>query len=229
MTKTATSDQNAAMSLYASLLEEAKVRIGAIEAVLNQQLVMPGPIAHEFCFLQLRFLCELIALGCLVVHGDIKGPKATKPAREGRLGKEWSADTIIQGLGDLHEAFYPIPITQERRPKGWHLTPVQDGFLTKDDLVTLYHRCNDNLHRGNVKKLLKDRMPRQFNFPDVLQWIQKVGKLLSLHTIPLFEAGTLILVVLKNADDNQRVQVSFASAGAPDPDTLAGLKAETGK
>jgi hypothetical protein len=68
-------------------------------------------------------------------------------------------------------------------------------------------------------------MPRQFNFPDVLQWIQKVGKLLSLHTIPLFEAGTLILVVLKNVDDNQRVQVSFAAAGTPDPDTLVGLKA----
>src|SRR5262249_13403335 len=146
--KTATAEQEAAMRLYAQLLEEAKVRIAAIEAILNGSLIMPGPIAHEFCYLQLRFLCELIALGCLVLHGDIKDPKATKKAKEGKLGKAWSAETIIDELGKLHPAFYPRPTTRLRTPNGFHLEDLKEEYLTKEELVRLYRICGDNLHRG---------------------------------------------------------------------------------
>ncbi len=63
-----------AMSLYANLMEEAKIRIDALNMGLNGSVVVPGQIIREFYFLQLRMLCELIALGCLVTHGDITKP-----------------------------------------------------------------------------------------------------------------------------------------------------------
>jgi hypothetical protein len=206
------------MKLYADLLGEAKVRISAIEAILNRQLVLPSPIAHEFCFLQLRFLCEIIALGCLVLHGDIKAEASAKALREGKIKKAWSAQLIIEELSKLHPSFYPFPTTQLKLPGGpnFHLTPLKpDDYLSKDDLVRLWNHCGDHLHRGSLKKLLKARMPTQFNFPDVSGWLTKIGALLSFHVVPLFEPGTLLLCILRNRDDNEAVQVAFAAANPP--------------
>ncbi len=58
-------------------------------------------------------------------------------------------------------------------------------------------------------------MPTQFNFPDVLRWLKKIGALLSFHVVPLFESGTLLLCVLRNIDDNERAQVVFAAKSDP--------------
>jgi|SRR5882724_2304781 len=56
----------------------------------------------EFCYLQLRMLCELIAVGCLVVHGDVEGTKG--------LCKVWAADKVMKRLEKLHPDFYPHPM-----------------------------------------------------------------------------------------------------------------------
>ena len=216
--------QHEAMGLYANILEEAKFRIRCVEDVLNGKITLPSPILHDLCFLQLRFICELIALGCLVIHGDIKGERAKKAARDGELRKKWSADEIIERLSDLHPGFYPIPHSQTRTKIGFHLEGVSDGYLTKDDLLKLYHLCGRHLHRGSLKKLLKSPQPMQFNFPDVLAWLKKIGTLLSFHMIPLFEEGTLVLVVLRNADDNERVQVAFAAKNIDEGDNVPVVK-----
>ena len=162
-------------------------------------------------------LCELIAIGCLVLHGDINKRGI------GKLKGKWSADDIITALENIHPAFYPIPHTQEKTTNGFHLTALKDGFLTKTDLVHLVHTCGNHLHRGSLKKVLKGRQPTQFNFPDVLGWAQKIGTLLSTHMIPLFEEGILVLVILRNINDNGRVQIAFASKPFPQdnqaPDT----------
>jgi hypothetical protein len=214
------------MSVYAGLLEEAKVRISAVEAVLNAQVILPSPIAHEFCFLQLRLLCEVIALGCLVLHGDIRAEGHARSIRDGKLKKTWSAQLIIEELSNLHPSFYPFPTTQEKLPVGFHLTPLKpQDYLTREDLIKLWNICGEHLHRGNLKKLLKSRMPTQFNFPDISGWLKKIGALLSFHVVPLFEPGTLLLVVLRNRDDHERTQVVFAAASAPPEGyDLAGAK-----
>jgi hypothetical protein len=210
-----TKQQFEAMGLYADLLEEAKIRINSVEQALSGRIPLPGPFLHEYCFLQLRMLCELIAIGCLVLHGDID------KSGIGKLKKTWSAEDIIKALSDIHPSFYPIPHTQEQTENGVHLTALDGGFLNKSDLLTLVQTSGSHLHRGSLKKILKGRQPTQFNFPDVLSWLQKIGKLLSFHMIPLFETGTLILVVLRNTRDHERVQVSFASAPFPKADQIA--------
>jgi hypothetical protein len=220
--KKPTSQQSEAMTLYANLLEEAKIRINSVEQALAGTIPLPGPFLREYCFLQLRMLCELIAIGCFVVHGDIN------KSGIGKIKKTWSAEDIINSLTDIHPAFYPIPHLQEKTPTGFNLTALSDGYLTKDDLITLVHISGSHLHRGSVKKILKGPQPIQFNFPDVLGWLQKIGKLLSLHMIPLFQEGTLILVVLRNMQDNQRVQIAFASKPFPKNEQVANAKKGAG-
>jgi hypothetical protein len=95
----ATKEQMASIQLYADLLGEAKIRIGIINHFITGKAELPGPLIRESGFLQLRMLCEFIALGCLVAHGDI--------TRRTKLRKEWSAYRIIEALENLHQDFYP--------------------------------------------------------------------------------------------------------------------------
>ena len=109
--------------LYAALMEEVKVRIECIEQALAGRTGFPPPIVREFCYLQLRLLSELIALSCLVAHGDIAGLQSHKS------GRAWSADEILKRLTELRPHFYPIAVKQtkaEKKDRGvsYHLTPV---------------------------------------------------------------------------------------------------------
>jgi len=42
--------------------------------------------------------------------------------------------------------------------------------------------------------------------------------------IPLFEEGTLVLVVLRNLQDDERVQVAFASKPFPEDEQIPNAK-----
>jgi hypothetical protein len=66
-----TKKQNEAINLYAAIMEEAKIRLNSIDMALAGTTILPHQLVREFCFLQLRMLCELIALGCLTAHGDV--------------------------------------------------------------------------------------------------------------------------------------------------------------
>ena len=58
-------------AIYANLMDEAKTRIDSIERAISGQFNLHPMLIQEFCYLQLRLLCEGIALGCVVSHGDI--------------------------------------------------------------------------------------------------------------------------------------------------------------
>jgi hypothetical protein len=197
-----TKKQLDAMHLYAAIMEEAKIRLFSIDMALGGATILPHQLVREFCFLQLRMLCELVALGCLAAHGDIE--ETTK------LRKEWSADRIMEKLEALHPTFYPRPVRQTRHPEGhWHMENVSEPFLTKQELLSLNGKSGDVLHRGNLKKLLSPKTPIQTNFPDMAEWGRKISVLLNMHAIFLL-GGEIILCKLRNPGDKDRVQVLFA-------------------
>lgn len=193
------------MKLYAALLEEAKLRMGVIESALSGSIPLEGPFLQDTCFLQLRFLCELIALSCLVIHGDIDATKRRD------LRKKWHAKEIIERLEEIHPSFYPVPGTLKKTPTGWHIDKVDEPFLSKSALVELYGKCGDALHRGDLKRLLKSSRPRQFMPEEVARSLQKIRTLLDVHSIPLFQEGTVIVVLLRDEKLNGSVLVRFAS------------------
>jgi hypothetical protein len=89
----------------------------------------------------------LITLGALVAHGDIAATKSSK------LQKAWHAKEIMDELLKLHPEFYPYPMRQ-----GAHnhriLDAVDPSPLPRDELLNLYGKAGDYLHRGSVKKLI---------------------------------------------------------------------------
>jgi hypothetical protein len=100
-----TKDESETVHVYTALMNEVKIRMDAFNWLVGGRSGLSGPIIRESCFLQLRFMCELIALGCLVAHGDINSTKST------RLKDEYAPDKILKQLGQLHPDFYPFPAT----------------------------------------------------------------------------------------------------------------------
>ena len=160
---------------YCRLMEEILIRDELLQNVLNLGLahgpamaLQPEKLTDakvEFAYLQLRMICELIALGCLAAHGDIEG------ARTAKLRRSYEADGILKALEKLHPDFYPKPSRQshDRDAKGiWRLEPIKSGFLTKQELFRLYGECGRFLHRGNLQALLVSGA----NIPDPAQPIQ---------------------------------------------------------
>lgn len=97
-----TSDIEAA-DAYRRVMEEAKLRALSMNTVLSGAIALPVPLLNEFCYPQLRILCELIALGCLVAHGDIHETKSRD------FQKSYHAGDIVKRLAKLHPNFYPSP------------------------------------------------------------------------------------------------------------------------
>ncbi len=195
-------------TLYANLMDEVKVRVDCISRAVRGQTGFPGPIVRDFCYTQLRLLCELIALSCLVAHGDIPATYAK------RLGKEWSADKIIDELSKLRPYFYPVPMRQSQQRingvKGWSMEGINPMPFPKESLLDLYGKCHQHLHRGNVRKLLNSDTPIEVytNFSEIISFAQKMNDQLSLHIIAINEEK-LIFCVLRNQGDNNKVQTGF--------------------
>jgi hypothetical protein len=208
----ASAEQLKSMHLYANIMEEVKFRIQAINHTLAGQTSLLFPFANEFGFLQLRMLCELIALGCLVAHGDIQATKTSK------YQKAYAADDIMKMMEGLNPDFFPIPVVETSSGGGHHHLEARTGndWLSKAELISLNGKCGDVLHRGSIKKLISKTPPVQHRFPEVQQWAQKVANLLSHHLIAVSGGEELMICLLQNPLDAGRAQVVRAKReGSP--------------
>jgi hypothetical protein len=87
--------------------------------------------------------------------------------------------------------------------------------LPKEQLLSLYGKTHRFLHRGNLKKLLSSATPidMERNLPEIVGWAQKINDQLQVHSIAISEE-MVIVCIMRNADDNGRVQVATAQAKA---------------
>ena len=204
--------QEAANQLYANLMEEAKARFECVDAALNGSLVLPEAFNREIGFLQLRMLCELIALCCLIAHGDVR--EKTK-----NLSKEFAPTRIIQRLSELYPNFYPYPVQIEIRQKENRLLLHNQNrpYLTQKELPILWSRCSDFLHRGTVKKLASYRAPETMlvarkDFAEIASWTNKIVALLDTHRVSSIDNRSHLIVILSNANDAGKVQIAYAES-----------------
>ncbi len=184
-------------------MEEVKVRAFSINNATHIPNGLPPPLVREYCFLQLRMLCELVALGCLVAHSDIKETQTKS------FQKTWGADEILKRLEKLHPDFYPVPVKPTFGPSSVHLENIESGFLTKSELIKLYGTCGDVLHKGNLRNLISSKTPAQTNFLDINNWGQKMLNLLSAHRITRLGSRFGFLTFLEVTQKGGNVQVGF--------------------
>lgn len=196
------------MRLYLDLMFEARNRLDAISTIhLNQAKLGPG-IVRELCYLQLRILCELIAMSCLVAHGD--SPRT--------LREIYQADKIVNAMSKLREHFYPLPATRVTRDNHTLIKGLPDAnHLAKADLVKLWGISGDVLHRSPLSKLEKRDASDVADCSDVLSWQAKVCGLLNEHLIAL--GGRRGLLVSLSVEGTNKPQASIFDVD-PDAGTM---------
>lgn len=185
-------------------MTEVKARISAIDAITTGAAKFESPMAQEFCYLQLRMICELIALGCLIAHGDITETQTA------RFQREFSADRIVHMLQPLHDDFYPHPMGPSTAIETGrhHFDEPPADYLSKDELRALVVKCGDAVHRGNARSLLRGN--RQLEpLAAIAMTTQRIANLLSIHRIMMAGGNSVMICTLKSAR-NQAVEVLWA-------------------
>lgn len=198
-------------SLYADLMDELQVRLEIIAQLANGRGSFDKVIIREFCYLQLRMLCELVALSCLVAHGDVAAAQAHK------LGKSYSADDILDRLAKLRPHFYPDAVKPMRKgPHEVHMEGVQPSPFPKEELLALYGKTHRHLHRGTLKRLLSSEkvIDTHVNLPEIVGFAQKFADLLAHHVISV-GVGHVIYCELGTPDGAKKVRVFTAEAQRP--------------
>ncbi|MEX0957335.1 MAG: hypothetical protein WDZ83_19240 [Rhizobiaceae bacterium] len=167
------------LALYKRLMDEARRRIDAIEMLVNRETGLEARFAREAAYLQLRMICEIIAVGCVVAHDGLAELDASKELR-----KAFAADRIVNALSSLHDRFYPQPIRVERETAG-HIS-VRDAdveHLSKDELKALYRSCGNALHRGTPAKIVAGEKLEADWISNVMHNSQLAANLLSSHAL----------------------------------------------
>jgi hypothetical protein len=203
--------QEAARAVYNDMMGEAKMRFDAIKALTDQAGTgaIPGLFAQECVYLQLRMLCELVAVACLVAHGDITATA--------RLKDNWRADRIFKELQKLHQDFFPKPLegkvikVEADGRKHLHFTPITSGTFTREELVALYQRCGEQLHLGSLNKLLY--ADRKVDPAAVIDAAARLATLLRLHRIAMID-GKQFVSMLESHDGRPQTIIAEPQGAA---------------
>ncbi len=192
---------------YTDLMQEIKERLYAIEDVLSGRTTLSRPLAHEFCFLQLRMICECISYACVIAHAYIEELQATK------FQKGWSADTLIKSLDGLHKDFYPKPRGVTVKENRVILDEIDAPYLTKDDLKKLNGICGDQLHRGSPGKYAYNPTSERLDADrqTIIDFGNKIFRLMESHLMTNRDKPRYILC--RFGERGTPVEVWFAAAG----------------
>lgn len=213
--------QQKAINAYAVLMDEIRTRMDSIQTFADPKIALPAPTRAEACFLQVRMICEMIALGCLVAHDDMQEVKAA------RLQKAYEADFIVRALERLHPDFFPVPHTVKIRDNafneqaGLHYEPLTEGFLSKEKLVRIYRRAGAVLHRGSLQVTFSNPRDQNALLSEVEEAQTQIVGLLRAHHIMTRDRNHVLVCSIPDKEFGG-VEVAIASAlgrgscGCPD-------------
>jgi hypothetical protein len=158
-----------AVGSYLPLMHELASRIDLVGRICNNKYDIPFPYAREFVYLQFRDMCELIALGCLQLHGDlpISSLESTK--------SEWNAQKIMNLLSKYHSHCFPQCVKRSVGHHGWEIKANYDpNALTFSEYKSLYHECGRYLHRGSIRSIQDAGPLGHCDLEKLLRWHGKI-------------------------------------------------------
>jgi len=188
------------ISQYCDQMELVKKRI---EVVLYYERRQGGALyvasTIESVYLQFRKILELIAMASLIANKDVYSQEYANFARH------WNARRMLESLERLNPEFYPKPLIEENG--GSELVDKEDGFLTRDDFVTLYNACGAIMHTDNP-------YGEQTDYDDYLsqisRWRELITGLLNNHKIHLLNDPNMYVIHMQEARDNKVHGYTFA-------------------
>lgn len=174
-------------SLYATLMQEVKERLESVFYALDGGLdAFPAQFTKETLQLQIRIICENIALASLVAHSDYDDAV--------KLMKTWSATEIMTRLEKMNADFYPVPGSVVKLSAGrFHIEPDPTQGISKEEFYRIYDRAGDVLHKGSLKKASRIKYSREKKFSEIREMAEKIFTLVQLHFVLTSERSFALL------------------------------------
>jgi hypothetical protein len=206
-------DIDATLRLYMAFMDEIKERIALIEHIAGHTIPLPrlsvrprvlaGRASFEVCQLQVRLICEALALACLTAHGEI-------PEVQGKdLRKAYEADKIMSRLEKLHPDFYPIRTHVTFSEEGPHVQGLRDRGIRKTALIAAYNDTGNYLHRGTMKRVDLGEVP-PVDVEKVLAWnADLIDLLFSTHMIGRRGANQAIVCTMSASQNGGNAMCTF--------------------
>lgn len=169
--------------LYLHCMVEIKERLHVVTEIL--ELPIAPLFIQELCYLQLRHICELIAIACLAAQGDYKTQKS--------FTQSYKPPEIFKALRAIYPDFFPEPAERITKQVGesyhHHIerSHIPDAY-TESDVSKLWEMSGDHLHRASVKKYLRTTFQnRPPNLEPIRRHANGLFRLLKGHLIPIQE------------------------------------------
>lgn len=183
---------DAALERYLPLMHELAIRIDLVAHACDGKLNMTPPYAREYSYLQFRRICELIALGCLLLHGDLPVTQ-TQSTR-----KVWNAEKIMKILHMNHPHSFPQSVIREKLPEGWSIKAnSKPNALTREEFKILYSECGEILHRGTIRSLEEAGSITKEDYDKVIYWQRKIVDLMNEHLIVRANGNSFYVISLR--------------------------------
>ncbi|GGB68894.1 hypothetical protein [Blastomonas aquatica] len=193
------------IGIYSGFMEEIKLRTAAIDRYMDRFKTEAGAVDGftdaESCILQVRYVCELIALSSAAVHNLI--------GITSRIRDSYQPGMIFKLLEGSNKNSFPRAVTYGAAPASYEF---KKGEMDLAELKKVYNECGELLHRGALKHALAGKQ-REYAPEEILGWVNRIKALLNLHVVLMLDAGIVVLVTLSN--ENGEVQVALAQSDGP--------------
>lgn len=167
--------------VYLHCMVEIKERLRVIDTIRAMQL--PSLFVKELCYLQLRYICELIAIACLVAQGDYETQRTFR--------EEYSPPKIFAALREHYPNFFPQPATITSTPGKHHLEAnSKPGAYNEAKVTKLWHQSGDHLHRASITSYLKKTFSPPPQTASITKHVEGLVRLLECHIIPVAKGST---------------------------------------
>lgn len=187
-----TFDEASAVRNYLKHMHEVVIRLELVSAACHGKLNLTPPYALEYCYLQYRRICELLALGCLQLHGDLPATRTTAAS------KEWNAERIMGLLHRSHPHAFPQCVTSTKTADGRsYVANSKPNAMTLAQFKLLYSKCGQVLHRGTIRTIEAERPLQESDYDLLIEWSHKIVDLLNQHFISRSDGKGLYFISLK--------------------------------
>jgi hypothetical protein len=187
--------------LYLHCMVEVKERLHVVTTILG--LPLADLFKQELCYLQFRYICELIAIACLAAQGDYETQRS--------FTESYKPPEIFASLRELYPDFFPEPVERitTDQPGGQRRHHIE-RFHIKDaygetDITSLWRSAGGHLHRASLKKYLRTTFSKPPKLDDVHRHVHGLLRLLGGHMIP----------IQKNPEEDIRIVVELGQYHEP--------------
>jgi hypothetical protein len=173
---------------YLYVLFEIKERLRLIKTMRLSTL--PYGIVRELCQLQLRHVCELVAIGCLVIQGDYTSSAG--------LTDEYNPAKIFRSLDGKYEGCFPQAAIISQVNNAWNITVnTKPDAMTRTELEKLWSMTGNYAHRLKIKNFFRVEDENDAKFwPSIENYIAKIETLLNPHVVPMHNPKILVVAGL---------------------------------